>query len=79
MDDPGTGNFKCPASGDHDIGSIGQWFANRLKSLSPHNNMVPAGDALEILQVVRQMPRDLIVDANDAVLRGCNNERNNHG
>lgn len=56
-----TGLIKVTLSGEHDIGTIRQWPANRIKRPAPHHDDLAGGQLLEMLEISRQMPRQCII------------------
>ena len=55
--------------GNHKIGTVGQGFcAHGFKGLATHNHDTAIGMFFKMFQVLRDVPRQLIVFANGAVL-----------
>ena len=54
---------------DDNIRAFRQWFADGFVVFPPENNRVAGGQAAEMLEVVRQPPRQGVVDADNAVFR----------
>lgn len=53
----------------HDGLAIGQRLADGLKGFAPHHDDLTGGGGFEPLEILGQMPRDLIAVANDAIER----------
>ena len=60
---------EIAVAGDDDIGAFRQRFADGLVVFPAKDNSVAGGQAAEMLEVVRQPPRQGVVNANNAVFR----------
>src|SRR5690606_5222106 len=64
-------------AGDDDVGAAGQWALEGFPGLAPHDDGFAEGDALEVLQVVGQVPGQLVVAA-DAAVGGAGDDQGQH-
>jgi hypothetical protein len=54
--------------GEHNILPAWQWAPQTIKGAATHNNRVAKSQILEMAKIRRQMPRQLVIPANDVVL-----------
>ena len=65
-------------AGDDDVFSLRQEAPHALVSFPAHDNCVPAGDFLEMFQVIRQMPGQFIAETQSSVFPERNDARKYH-
>src|SRR3989344_3300636 len=64
---------------DDNILSLRQWMPDRFVRLASHNDRLSKRDRAEVLQILRNIPRNLPVIADHIVFRSGGNEGNAHG
>jgi hypothetical protein len=67
---------KTGATAHDHRGSPRQETAERFEGLAPRDDMMPHGQGAEALEILRQMPRQSVINANDIVLCKSSNNRN---
>src|SRR5260221_486227 len=72
--DSGAGSLVASGAADDDVLPAGQRAAERLPGPPAHNHWVAESEALKMLQILRQVPRQLAVCADDAVRGDRGNE-----
>jgi len=53
---------------DDDVGAVGQWAADGFKGFSAHQDGVAAGQGFKALEVLREVPKEGIATAYEAIL-----------
>lgn len=72
----GNGNVL---PGNNDIAAAGQRLANRIKSFAAHDDGASRGDILKMLQIIRHMPKKLVVFTDGVVFAYGDDDRDGHG
>ena len=62
---------------DDDVGAPRQRLADRLIGLAPHDHRLADGETLKVLQIRRDVPRQLAIHPDHAIGRARHHER--HG
>ncbi len=70
-----VGMRRMAAARDDDVLPPGKRLADRLPGMSPHDDRVPGRQCAKPPQIVRQPPRQPVVDSDDAVARDGGNDR----
>src|SRR6056297_2262032 len=58
-------------AGNEDVGTPRQRLAIRFKGSAPHNHMMAPGGLLEVFEVIRQMPQQIVTLPYYMVIRCC--------
>ena len=65
-------------TGNHNVRPLGEGATNGLKTFSAHNNMMVQSGLLEVLQIGRKIPRDIVIFSNDVIVGSGHYGRYNH-
>ena len=78
MRDQATFKLQVAVARDHHRAAPRQRFADGVEGLASHDQVMPHGQRLEMLEVLRAAPGQVVVHADGPVLRHRDNEGNAH-